>query len=462
MRRFLIPLVVLLLPGTLLAMQAARPPSSQERPRHVFIEREAFVLLVPEVVAGPAVEWAEWSSDSRYVLAQREFVRALPFPGQEPDGDVSLVLWNARTRRSVEVLKRPLKDTNIEQKGWLPGSGVAFIVYSWAQKVGTNVVPQRALLRVDAAGSRVGAIAQLASEDQLLTSPSRPLAALLRQDGRVATAADGKRRYVPFCSLRTLRPDGVIGQPVALPEGVSVTDRYWSTDGRLLYLRTGQRRERGQPPVEGWASFDPRAGRVAAIDKEPERYQPRPPAWPYRLRQSVVVGREAGQPVGVRPLWLESPVKSDAPRALVSADCDWAIPAPDASAILYGSEGTALVVPVQRLPKQTVLAAIQEAQQQTTMSNAKQLGLAMMMYVQDYDERFPPPDLSVKDVLLPYVKNTRVFTNPATNQDAYTFQFEAPTLKGIAKPAESVLGYVTGPGGRAVIYVDGHVKWEPE
>lgn len=25
--------------------------------------------------------------------------------------------------------------------------------------------------------------------------------------------------------------------------------------------------------------------------------------------------------------------------------------------------------------------------------------------------------------------------------------------------AETELGYVTGPGGRAVIYVDGHVKW---
>jgi len=54
-----------------------------------------------------------------------------------------------------------------------------------------------------------------------------------------------------------------------------------------------------------------------------------------------------------------------------------------------------------------------------------------------------------------------VFNNPATGQPGFSFALSGEKLSSITNPADTILGYVTGPGGRAIIYVDGHVKWEP-
>lgn len=75
--------------------------------------------------------------------------------------------------------------------------------------------------------------------------------------------------------------------------------------------------------------------------------------------------------------------------------------------------------------------AREKARQTACLSNVKQLGLAYMMYLQDYDERFPPhvtertapagtPDTAVdrapfsyKTKLDPYVKNQQVYKCPS-------------------------------------------------
>jgi hypothetical protein len=40
------------------------------------------------------------------------------------------------------------------------------------------------------------------------------------------------------------------------------------------------------------------------------------------------------------------------------------------------------------------------------------------------------------------------------------YTFGGGSLASIDAPAETIIGYVTGPGGRAAIYADGHVKWQ--
>src|SRR5439155_16057810 len=118
---------------------------------------------------------------------------------------------------------------------------------------------------------------------------------------------------------------------------------------------------------------------------------------------------ETSQPV--HPLWLESPAPSEHPRALISADADWSMPAPDGSAVLYVSDGAVWVAPIERRPKEEVEAAIREAQRLQAMSNAKQIALGAMMYAQDYDETFPPGDGSVNDAINPSLENRGLVNN---------------------------------------------------
>ena len=69
--------------------------------------------------------------------------------------------------------------------------------------------------------------------------------------------------------------------------------------------------------------------------------------------------------------------------------------------------------------------ARENARKSSCMSNLKQISTGMMMYVQDYDERFMNGHYSVTQIdgsafwferVLPYVKNAQVFTCPSAPQ----------------------------------------------
>ena len=96
----------------------------------------------------------------------------------------------------------------------------------------------------------------------------------------------------------------------------------------------------------------------------------------------------------------------------------------------------------------------EQAQRAAAMSSGKQLGLAVLMYTQDYDEVLPTPE-GIEDKIEPYLKNRELFSG-------FVYIFPGGSLADIKNPVETELGYVNGPKGRAIIYVDGHVKWRPD
>ena len=100
----------------------------------------------------------------------------------------------------------------------------------------------------------------------------------------------------------------------------------------------------------------------------------------------------------------------------------------------------------------------------TSQDRLKQIGLAVMMYSQDYDEVLPPmKDVKkFQDVVMPYIKNLATFINPATSKpyvpNAILSEHKLAT---IPEPASFVLIYEDSPaadGTRGVVFVDGHTK----
>ena len=100
------------------------------------------------------------------------------------------------------------------------------------------------------------------------------------------------------------------------------------------------------------------------------------------------------------------------------------------------------------------------------LSNLKQASTALLMYVQDYDERLPPMQsmAGVHKRLQPYVKNMTVFTCPATTKPYRTNPvLSGKALAAIAEPAKAVTFYDAAPhadGLNTVAYLDGHVDRE--
>ena len=101
-----------------------------------------------------------------------------------------------------------------------------------------------------------------------------------------------------------------------------------------------------------------------------------------------------------------------------------------------------------------------------SLRNLKQIGTALMMYTQDYDERLPPlPNAAVaKRLLYPYLKNEALFREPR-NGRAYGVNraLSGEKWSRFAKTAARVVVfYEVLPdeyGGRNVTFLDGHVKW---
>lgn len=104
----------------------------------------------------------------------------------------------------------------------------------------------------------------------------------------------------------------------------------------------------------------------------------------------------------------------------------------------------------------------------SSLSNLKQLGLAAMMYSQDYDEVFPPMKdaATLKKVVFPYVKNESVFVQPGTNVPyRANLYLSRKRLAAIAAPAKMVLFYEAEPASdhtRGVCFADGHAVRVPE
>ena len=99
-----------------------------------------------------------------------------------------------------------------------------------------------------------------------------------------------------------------------------------------------------------------------------------------------------------------------------------------------------------------------------SVKNLKQLGTALMMYTQDYDEVLPPMKKyeKMQEIIMPYVKNLNAFTNPDTKEPYKANPvISGVSLAKIAEPTEIVAFYEAGPakdGTRGVCFLDGHVK----
>lgn len=136
---------------------------------------------------------------------------------------------------------------------------------------------------------------------------------------------------------------------------------------------------------------------------------------------------------------------------------------------LFGNGGAAPAPPEQEGHDAPGTAPATAIPDDASSSNLKQLGLAVMMYTQDYDEVLPPmkDSATVKRVVMPYIKNETVFTHPET-REPYRFNaiLSKHKLASISEPHTMVLAYearpVKGVGSdsltRAVVFLDGHSK----
>ncbi len=106
------------------------------------------------------------------------------------------------------------------------------------------------------------------------------------------------------------------------------------------------------------------------------------------------------------------------------------------AAMLYSDADSEAIIRLART-KEKVYASL---------SNAKQIGIAILMYVQDYDETYPLSAQTYSDAILPYVKNKAIFHAPDAPEDekisyAFNKNLEGLSLAILTDAAKTVMVY---------------------
>ena len=422
---------------------AAPSPDTQ---RIVFTEKDAILVAPSQVIASGLVEKADWSPSGRYVLAARTAFKLPAGPGLPPSFRQSLLLWDAESSKSVDVWSGATEADQRPSYQWLASGDVAFGVGLWTPPARPNMpppAPQEWLLRIDARRGTLKPLFALPPLTILMASPRDPLAVLFNVNERV---------------IRVLKSDGTLLRQVAFPQTLTPAFPRWGADGRLLVSAAPMPDEKGKvtgSQVE--LALELSAGGFVKLDKPVADAPPKPTASNEELvlttTQAVLQSGTVNQKVA--PLWLAATANKGESRALVCANAELGALSPRGDSVLFIADGAALVAPLMRLPKAAFVEVRNAALRAQVLNSGKQLGLALIIYANEHEDRLPAAGEPLETLLEPYAKSDRLF-------DGFVYTFAGGKISDIAEPVTTMLGYVTGPGGRAELWADGHVTWKKD
>jgi prepilin-type processing-associated H-X9-DG protein len=328
--------------------------------------------------------------------------------------------------------------------------------------------------RVDA---RTGAVRQLESIPgyaDLSVSSTQPLAVVYGKN------EDGG--YV-----RALSADGALGPVIALHQSDAMP-LGWSLDGTTIYFfdfpkpldpplapldpaappsSPTMSDGKAQAPPRSYPAFSPATGALTAVSERPSVYRTSDPTTPFTVsttEMKTATGPRGSSPESApwsptfHPLWLEQKGDPLFRRLSLAADADAFLVSPRNDAVAYQNAEGAFVVPLVAVPTAKLKQAREQAQISELLNDGKQIALAAIMAAQDNDGELPGAGSDMKAVLGPYLRNGEVFDGMG---GGFQYTFGGGPMSAIEDPSGEHLGYFDGPGGRAVVFADGHVTWVP-
>lgn len=438
----------------LLALVAGFAPAqaAPELPRGVLTATDAVLVAPPEIVSAGEVTDAAWSSDGAYVLAARLHMRVperIVSPEQaqsEVRIEQSLVLYNARTRATHELFKAKSLAEVRPELGWLNGTNSAFVVMDyWRTPAPGQPAPavgqpapgrERWLFRVDAARASMRPVYQVPEGTHLYTAPENALAVLYNPEKKL---------------IQTLKPDGQPLHVVPFPARSEPIEAFWDRDGRTLCVQVAQAAEGAEAPRLMLLVLNPVKGALIPDSTRPARYVPKDPPGALRLRHDKASLAALTMKQAIRPLWLESEVNKERMEVLIEPNARWGRLSPQLNGVLYITEAGAFVAPFTQIAREPFLKARQAALTAVSLSNGKQIGLALYTYASKNGDQLPAAGQPVEELLRPHLGEGNIL-------DGFVYTHAGGKLTDITDSAKAVLGYLPSPSGLVQVFADGHVE----
>jgi hypothetical protein len=453
--------------------------------------QHAFVVLPPSLITDGSVERAVWSPNGAYLLVASipnapltidQILNYTPTQGAPPlpvmSGGPVILTWD-RARQQVRKIWST-DDPNVKFAGveWLTGSSTAYVTMMGATTSNGLTTLFCGVLAIDAETghfSWVPGMDHLPQFPNIIPSPTQPTAVAVFNDQPVPplpgyVVGGGGGVQVAQATAVAAAPVA-LGSPTKVPEGEYIAEganNYWTLapggrvvrrtqsapnpnfglvwgkDGSKWYLAE---RNRNSKAVSVQAMDD--NGKLTPVTVE-LYIAPAERREEVVLQAKPMVAKQRKVRRGFNNLWLSSPTLTFHPDVLITPNGVQAQLSPTADAVFYVDGGIAKVRALVALSDDQK-KGLYDALKHEALSNAKQAGLGLLMYSNDYDGVLPPA--GTFDIVDPYLKNQDVMDD---------FMYTPPGDLGttnMQNPASTILGYIDGPDGRAIVYGDGHVIW---
>jgi len=267
----------------------------------------------------------------------------------------------------------------------------------------------------------------------------------------------GEFRDGQFSNWRAglIGPQGVVKQ-MPMPEGF--VGLYWLADGVTVGAQIVRRVAGGIRNENNTVDWDRQSlTPIKEITKEAARAlantpDPVPltmPAQPSmeieQWTDSVTFGKKTSAIVS-------AVLASEKESGFIAADVSQITVSPNFEAVAFVAHGSLFVRQIVMVDKAEFTRWKEKLEREEAIMAAKQVGLALIMLAGDYDDKMPSSSADWQKMASPYLKNKDAIGR-------FVYQFRGGNAADVKEPSKEVMGYVPGPGGRAVTYMDGHVKW---
>lgn len=171
-------------------------------------------------------------------------------------------------------------------------------------------------------------------------------------------------------------------------------------------------------------------------------------------KQQVALLTDTETAEGERPSSLPNPARPKTVPVVIASRVTHATLSPDGSAVVSLVDGIPLVHEIHQFSRKEFEDA--NLGRERIVSQARQVGTAILMYSSDWDDVLPIPGGDLREMILPYHLSESVL-------EGFVYTYSGPTSKDqIADLSKTEIGFIRGPGGVAVLFGDGRVEWRPD
>lgn len=425
----------------------------------VTTKTEAFAVFPAQMVVPGLVRHFEISPDARYLLAVRVNVPRIKtnfliteselFENDFPD-TLFLTVHDRVRNETFEVQKLATRGLVGFDIKWSAEPGVALMLTHHVEGDRPETARYRTeITRVSAADRQSRPIGKVPAE---VAAGAVAFVVVPKQPSYIVygplTRMNGQRRQVQLMQYDTR--GNLQGQMMTDVRVDRAGLRFLADGVTPAVVGVGAMQEEGAGPTT-W-TFDIRRGSATETEERLALWIPEQSRDLGFSRAKHVVDNGGVKEI-IEGLWLEAVDPAEKPRTLLDMQATFGSIASDHSYLAYVANGALFVRPLERMSLAEFRSIEELSVKNRAIQRAKQVGVAANIYAADYDDYFPMAH-NFKEALLPYTKNESIF-------EGFIYVYTGGSLTSIESPTTTVIGYVETPFGRAVVFADSSVRWEP-